>query len=184
LPPSRAGLLVALLQAGLLVSLGAVFLLERARLPRAWVRVAPVDPNLPIRGRYVSLALLVPAPRLQPPAPDAARRWAPVEIRLVVRGDGLEALPAPPDSGRFGSHRALVEQRDGTVLARLQDPVAFFIPPDGADPSRRPAGEELWVQVSLPKEGQPRPIQLGVRRAAAPGGAETIRPLPLSRPGG
>jgi hypothetical protein len=42
--------------------------------------------------------------------------------------------------------------------------VVFFIPPDVPDPSRRPPGEELWVEVSLPKNGAPRPIRLGVKK--------------------
>ncbi|MFM7313166.1 MAG: hypothetical protein ACKO0M_08375, partial [Cyanobium sp.] len=76
LTPRRAGLVVALLQGGLLLSLGGVMLSDRLRLPRAWVRTVPVDPELPIRGRYVSLRLLVPAPQLAsalPAGSDSAR---------------------------------------------------------------------------------------------------------------
>src|SRR2546426_5931075 len=42
------------------MSLGAKLLIDRARLPRAWVHVVPFDPDLPLRGRYVRLALEVP----------------------------------------------------------------------------------------------------------------------------
>ena len=42
--------------------------------------------------------------------------------------------------------------------------VVFFIPQNVPDPSRRAAGEELWVEVSLPKKGAPRPIRLGVKK--------------------
>ena len=42
--------------------------------------------------------------------------------------------------------------------------VAFFIPEHVPDPSRRPAGEELWVEVSVPAKGPPRPIRLGVKK--------------------
>ena len=43
-------------------------------------------------------------------------------------------------------------------------PLAYFIPEHVDDPSRRPAGEELWVEVTIPKKGPPRPIRLGVKK--------------------
>ena len=52
---------VALIQATLVCSLGANLLYDRATCPRVWVKAAPYDPTLPIRGRYLSL-ILVPEP--------------------------------------------------------------------------------------------------------------------------
>jgi hypothetical protein len=46
----------------------------------------------------------------------------------------------------------------------VTEPVAFFIPEHVSDPSRRPPGEELWVEVSVPAKGPPRPIRLGVKK--------------------
>jgi len=46
----------------------------------------------------------------------------------------------------------------------LRGVVAFFIPPNIPDPSRRAQGEELWTEVSVPKQGSPRPIRLGVKK--------------------
>ena len=182
LSPRRAGLLLALLQGGLLLSLGAAMLADRARLPRAWVRNAPHDPDLPIRGRYVSLQLLVPLrPVGAATALPAAGTLTPVE--LVVRRNRLEALAAatvPAEGVGQGLRQAWIEPVDGTPMARLDAPVAFFIPPDVEDPSRRPAGEQLWVEVTLPPDGTPRPIRLGLLR---PGRAEIV-PLRWRRPHG
>jgi len=57
--PSAAvkGLIVAALHVAIIASLGAKLLVDRATRPRVWTRAAPVDPNLPIRGRYVRLRL-------------------------------------------------------------------------------------------------------------------------------
>ena len=52
----------------------------------------------------------------------------------------------------------------GDRSAQLTEPVAYFIPEHAADPSVRPAGEELWAEVSIPRRGPPRPIRLGVWR--------------------
>jgi hypothetical protein len=48
--------------------------------------------------------------------------------------------------------------------AEFPESVVFFIPADLPDPSRRPQGEELWAEVSVPNKGAPRPIRLGVKK--------------------
>ena len=104
---SRRGLIVTAVHLAIVGSLGAKLLYDRATRPRQWVHVLPVDPDLPIRGRYVRLRI-----------------------------DG----------------RSTDEQ------------IAFFIPEHAPDPSRRPPGEELWAEVTLPRKGPPRPIRLGVMK--------------------
>jgi hypothetical protein len=46
----------------------------------------------------------------------------------------------------------------------LAEPVAFFIPEHATDPSRRRNEEELWVEVTVPRRGPPRPIRLGLKK--------------------
>ena len=45
-----------------------------------------------------------------------------------------------------------------------KDVVEYFIPEHALDPSLRNRGEELWVEVTIPKKGPPRPIRLGVKK--------------------
>jgi hypothetical protein len=47
---------------------------------------------------------------------------------------------------------------------RLSEPLAYFIPEDVEDPSRR---RDLWVEVTVPPTGAPRPIRLGVKQDGA-----------------
>lgn len=108
-PIQKKGLILAVLHVALAASVAAKFLYDRETLPRAWVRTAPHDPRMPIRGRYV-------------------------QLRLVANTE----VPAST--------------------------VVFFIPEHVPDPSRRAPGEELWVEVSVPRKGLPRPIRLGVRK--------------------
>jgi hypothetical protein len=54
---------------------------------------------------------------------------------------------------------------------QLSMPLAYFIPEHAVDPSRRPEGETLWAEVTLPPTGAPRPLRLGVKKG------ETIKPL-------
>jgi len=106
--PAARGLLLAGLHLALVAALGGKLLLDRAVRPRQWLKAAPVDPDAPIRGRYVRLQVELPA----------------------------------------GSRTLL----------------AYFIPEHVPDPSLRPPGEELWVEVTLPRRGPPRPIRLAVKK--------------------
>jgi hypothetical protein len=61
----RKGLVLAALQCALVLSLTGKLFYDRATSPRIWVKTLPYDPNLPIRGRYLSLML----------APDAGAQY-------------------------------------------------------------------------------------------------------------
>ena len=170
-PLMRRGLVVAALQVTIVAGLGAKLVVERATLPRTWTRAAPVDPNMPIRGRYVSLrieAAIGPGLNLPMPGitamPDGrvvtTSYVPPTPVALVVRNDQLVALPTIDR----GIPMATMTVRDGQRVAMLSEPLAYFIPEHALDPSRRPAGEELWVEVTVPPSGAPRPIRLGVRK--------------------
>lgn len=153
--PRQAGLALALAHAALVASLGAKLLADRARLPHGWARTLPYDPDDPIRGRYVRLRLEVP---LDSPPADIGP-WDLRSVRLRVENDRLVAA-----LDTAGALDVRFDSVDGGVRAALAEPVAYFIPEHIPDPSVRPAGEELWAEVTVPRRGPPRPIRLGVRR--------------------
>lgn len=167
----QKGIAVAVIHVLLVCSLGAKLLIDRHRYPRVWVKTASYDPDLPIRGRYVSLQLEValdPRFTLTPDElaglnrPDPSRRRAPQSFdrtaRLEVRDGKLVAVP----DDRPTAERIWLDARNLNRVA-WPDPVLFFIPEHADDPSRRPRGEELWAEVTVPKKGPPRPIQLAVK---------------------
>ena len=267
--PLAKGAIVALLHVGLVSSLGAKLLYDRATRPRVWVRTAPYDPSLPIRGRYVSLQLQVEARGF---APTPLTDFTALPAQLSIENERLLATPGdersehqvwfgrrrpwvadPEVTQRYGLQRSELvapqlaehlgiaggffakEVRSGSSLAQaglqagdvllridgrptttwpelsralkpphgqqelvwdvlrshqetslkvsvqtiedgallegsalLARPVLFFIPEHVRDPARRPAGEELWVEVTVPKKGPPRPVRLGVKQANGP----------------
>ena len=172
-PLMRKGLWVAVLHVALVASLGAKFTWDRATYPRVWARTAPVDPNLPIRGRYVQMrieavigeGLVLPSPPAVTSRPGGGT-WTPpppsTAVVLTVRGEELVALPG--SAADMLGLRAHLFERDGRRVAQLDESLAFFIPEHVADQSRRGPGEELWVEVTIPKAGAPRPIRLGVKK--------------------
>jgi hypothetical protein len=62
---TRKGLILAVFQCLLALSLSGKLLYDRATCPRVWVKTAQWDPNLPIRGRYLALRL----------TPESGTQW-------------------------------------------------------------------------------------------------------------
>jgi GDYXXLXY protein len=153
-PLVRKGLVLALVHVLIVCSLGAKLFVDRARRPRVWARTAPVDPDSPLRGRYVRLRVESSDPESLSPSPDSGY------VMLGERDGLLVLLPSPEDTGLTASVTS-VQRRRAVVL---DQPLAYFIPEHVPDPSIREPGEELWVEVTLPRRGAPRPIRLGVKR--------------------
>ena len=162
----QKGALVAVVQLALIASLGAKYALDRARLPRVWAQTVAYDPNLPIRGRYLSVRLRVSAESVfgNVPLPDAVPRniwgeWR--DVTLSANSGHLVAVPAGHQTGlqvtRWRTNR-------GEEVTALTEPVAFYLPEHAKDPSWRKPGEELWIEVTVPKKGPPRPIRLAVKQ--------------------
>jgi hypothetical protein len=177
--PIVKGLLVAAIQVALVASLGAKLLWDRSTMPQVWMRVAPVDPELPIRGRYVRLEVVIEERNLRGTlaAPSPGRTYvSPAPVTLSVESDRLIAT-VQPGSDRFRSSdlRASRRQTREGSLVTLDNEVAFFIPEHAPDPSRRAANEQLWLEATIPPKGPPRPLRLGVRTDGGP-----IAPLDLN----
>lgn len=150
----RAGVALAAIHVLLVGTLGLKLLADRARLPRAWARTLPFDPDLPIRGRYVRLRLEVPL--AAGGAGSRAGEYRSVSLRTA--GDRLEGVL---DDG--GPVDVRLDSSATGPVAVLNEPIAFFIPEHIPDPSLRRPGEELWAEVTVPRRGPPRPIRLAVR---------------------
>jgi hypothetical protein len=152
------GLIVGAAQLLLVSSVGAKFLVDRANYPRLWVETAPYDPDLPIRGRYVNIALLVDA-ELAKKSVDAGTGPAMYQARLESR-DGRLVAVEDPDGRHWVTERDCGDRK----CWQLSAPLAYFIPEHAVDPSRPREGSTLWAEVTLPPTGAPRPLRLGVRK--------------------
>ena len=156
----QASLITLLAHVLLVCGIGGKYALDRARYPRAWVLAVPVDPDSLTRGRYVSLQLC--------PVSTQTSNEFPSPVKLRIDRGQLVADPAARDSRL---HTVEVARLSRACLA---DPVAFYIPEHAPDPSRLRAGEELWVETSVPTSSMPRPVRLGIKRDGGP-----IEPLAL-----
>jgi hypothetical protein len=160
----RKGLLLASIQFVLVLSLGGKLLYDRMTRPRVWVLSQLYDPNLPIRGRYLSQQLRMPAEGFiysdwtQQYSTEwyLNRHWAYLEIRngqLIAKNEG-----SGPGEWIF-----LHKDNDGTLVALSEESVLFFVPDNADLPALKP-GQEMWVEVTIPVKGPPRPIRIGIKK--------------------
>jgi hypothetical protein len=147
------GMAVALLHVLIVLSLGGKLLYDRSTRPRVWVRTAPVDPDLPIRGRYLTMSLQVQA--------EGIGSNGVVDVDLAVENGQLVARKSANATGLSIVNWSQWSGSDGSYVT-LAPPVAFFLP-EHAELPRLGSGDELWAEVTVPKAGPPRPIQLAYK---------------------
>ncbi|MGD0097417.1 MAG: hypothetical protein ABSB60_13040 [Terracidiphilus sp.] len=179
---SKASIALLVIQLALVSSVAAKYLYQRARCPRVWTRATAYDPNLVMRGRYLSLQLKVDG--CQSTLPSALHAVFPrnadgttrkdgfsvnwqgaVQFRakLKVEGNRLVAIRIP--EADINSTGVMVEALPGSSCdaLRVMEPVDFYIAEHAVDPTQLKAGQELWIEVTVPHKGPPRPIQLAVK---------------------
>ncbi len=160
----RKGLLIAAIQLALVLSLGGKLLYDRMTRPRVWVLAAVYDPELPIRGRYLSERLQFSAEGFTYNKPEnhntsewfTNMQWA----YLEPRNGQLIARPVGSGSGCWVH---LHQNADGSIVALSEQPVLLFIPDTATIPNMK-AHEETWVEVTVPAKGPPRPIRIAIKK--------------------
>jgi hypothetical protein len=148
------GVAVAVLHALIVLSLGGKLLYDRAHRPRVWVRTGWVDPDLPVRGRYFTLNIQVKAPWFHP-----QNLYESEDVQLAAQNGELVASRSDLPTGVSISRR---RGNGAANVAFLNEGIAFFIPEHAEVPHPGP-GEELWAEVTIPRKGPPRPIQLALK---------------------
>lgn len=179
---SRVSIALLLIQVVLVSTVALKYFYERATCPRVWTRTAAYDPTLLMRGRYLSLQLTVDGcgstlpsaknaqfPRTSDGTPSGTtfdiNGLGPVWFRakLGVKDNKLIAIRVP-ESGSMNSTES-VSATPGTSCdqMRLSEPVDFYIAEHAHDPTDLKRGQELWIEVTVPPKGPPRPLQLALK---------------------
>ena len=169
---TNRAILLLLIQATLVLSIAGKYLYKRKPYPRIWVRAAQFNTNQPFRGRYLALQFAVDAcalPRDQAhhtpgynPNLPGYWRWTvrPVQDGKLVRSGQRHR---PPGADRRSN--AL-----GQPPLRARDAIpgrGLFIPDTATTPTPLKPHEELWVEVTVPPMGPPRPIQPAIAKDGA-----------------
>jgi hypothetical protein len=178
-----ASLILLAMQLILVCSIAGKYFYQRWSCPRVWTRAAAFDPSLPLRGRYLSLQLVVDG--CQSTLPSARHAGFPRDVNgaaiqgpYTIRAGGNVTFPAEL---RVSNGKLLaIGIRDGEKSAsaqmvtawpgapcdqmRLDRAVDFYIPEHAVDPTGLKPGQELWIEVTLPPNGPPRPTQLALKQ--------------------
>ncbi len=168
----RAGVVLLIAQLLLVLSIAGKYLYERMTCPRVWTRAMQVDPNLPVRGRYLALQLLIDACSL-PKDGQYYTAGGRSDIGTIETGwnwlvtaepaDGrLAARLADPKKDATNAKRIMLEQDQPCTQVPFDRGELYFIPDTAKPPFPLHAGQQLWVEVTLPPSGPPRPIQLAL----------------------
>lgn len=184
---SRTSIVLLVIQLALVSSIAAKYFYQRSTCPRAWTRAAAYDPNMIMRGRYLSLRLTVDG--CQSTLPSALRATFPrnadgttkptgftvnneqfpitFRANLKVEKNKLLAIRIPEADLRSKGINVTAMPGSPCDAMRLQQPVDFYIAEHAADPTALRQGEELWIEVTVPPKGPPRPLQLALKQDGA-----------------
>lgn len=182
-----SGVSVALLILQLLIvcSIAAKYLYQRWTCPRVWTRAAAYDPVLPMRGRYLSLQLIVDGCQSTLPSAkeaafprdvNGAIRPGPYVLRpqaidfranLKVRNNRLEAVRIEGQEDTMAGVEVRAAPGAPCDQMRLDSPVNYYIADTAQSPMPLKPGQELWIEVTVPPKGPPRPIQLALKQDGA-----------------
>ena len=156
---------MAAIHAALVLSVAGWCLYERETLPRLWVLTAGVDPQLPIRGRYADLRLVIDLRGSEGALQEAQQQRSGQTMPRAEGGKLVGDLLAGEQQQSQAAQHVIYDPQGGHWL--LWQPLAFFLSEHEPDPTILADGEELWAEVTLPPRGPARPIRLEVREAAA-----------------
>jgi hypothetical protein len=163
----RAGLVLVVVQLVLVLSVAGKYLYERQTRPRVWTRATQFDPALPLRGRYLALQLMLDACGLPRDAEhtiqsySGGRRFWMWHVSLTTTDGKLVPRLEKSWSPLAGGTLTLLAEKP-CDQATLSNEVMLFIPDRAQLPFPPKAGQELWVEVTLPQSGPPRPIQIAL----------------------
>lgn len=176
---SRVSIALLSIQVAIVSTVAIKYLYQRATCPRVWTRASAYDPSLIMRGRYLSLQLTVDGCSSTLPSAKNARTangtpskanfnvnapgmvW--FQAKLAVRDNKLIAIRVP-ESESSGSTESISAAPGSTCdQMRLAVPVDFYIAEHATDPTFLKSGQELWIEVTVPPKGPPRPLQLSLK---------------------
>jgi len=183
---SLTSIVLLAIQLAIVSTIAAKYVYQRWSCPRVWTRATTYDPQLLMRGRYLSLQLVVDG--CQSTLPSAKQAAMPRNLdgvptgktysihsdqsvrfpaQLKVEGNKLLAIRIPEGDNR--PDELMVEGRPGASCEdlRLDGPVDFYIAETAANPAALKAGQELWIEVTVPHKGPPRPLQLALKQDGA-----------------
>ena len=181
---SKTSVALLLIQLAIISSIAAKYVYQRWSCPRVWTRTVAYDPQLPMRGRYLSLQLTVDGCQSTLPSAKAASfprdiNGAAIRGMYMMRASAIFHADLKVENNRLLAIR-IQDDQNGTLgqevsvwpgaacdAMRLDAPVDFYIAEHAQSPLPLKTGQELWIEVTVPPKGPPRPMQLALKDGGA-----------------
>ena len=183
--PARASMVLLAIQLVLVSSIAAKYLIDRSHNPRAWAPAVAFDPELIMRGRYISARLKVDVCNVAQPSDESHRTLRALPIEFDALGNVLQEHSSRyllavlgSKNGRLGVQRFTDDAHKHSALevlvpkkpsvctgAILAEPVSFYLSETAKSPFPLQQGQQLWVQLTIPPSGPPSPISLAIQTA-------------------
>jgi GDYXXLXY protein len=175
---ARASLTLLAIQLALVSSIAAKYLAQRSTSPHVWTRAVAYDPEMVLRGRYLSTQLTVDACGVKLPIAPANTQSSPQNTLYFADDKGLITMTLPVMIAsekdklvvkRIASREEHASQeialRKGSSCgdAILWNPVDFYLPEKANSPLPLALDQQLWVEVTVPPTGPPRPLRLAIK---------------------
>ena len=178
---SGAAVAVLGIQLALVLSIAGKYLYEHETCPRVWTRAVAYDPEMPLRGRYLSMQLEVDG--CQSTLPSAQHAQFPRDINgsvtpgpytvrgpevsfdatLKVENNRLVAVRIEGSDARSQGQQVWAMGDTPCDRMRLRTATDFFLSEHTRNPLMLMSGQELWIEVTVPPKGPPRAIQLALK---------------------
>jgi len=183
---AKTSISLLVIQLAIVSTIAAKYLYQRSTCPRVWTRAVAYDPESVMRGRYLSTQLVVDGCQSTLPSASEARfprnvngvpngmRYAiatPQAIHfpanLIVKDNKLVAIRIPESDDASTGEMVGAMPGSSCENLRLDEPVNFYLPEHATSPLPVKSGDELWIEVTVPPKGPPRPIQLALKQNGA-----------------
>jgi hypothetical protein len=179
---SRVSIALLVLQLLIVSTVAGKYIYQRVTCPRVWTRAAAYDPSLVMRGRYLNLQLIVNGcGSTLPSARDAqfprdmkgvpggstfsirSADTVSFQAKIAVKDNKLIAIRVPESETSSLTQTVAAWPAARCDQMRLSQPVDFYIAEHANDPTWLKQGQELWIEVTVPPKGPPRPLQLALK---------------------
>ncbi len=183
---SKTSIALLVIQLAIVSTIAAKYLYQRSTCPRVWTRTVAYDPELVMRGRYLTMQLVVDGcqstlpsaqqanfPRNINGVPNgkdysiAAPMFLRFQAKLAVKDNKLLAIRLPENDDIPAGQTVDAASGSSCQNMRLDEPVDFYIPEHAQSPIPVKQGDELWIEVTVPPKGPPRPTQLALKQNGA-----------------
>jgi hypothetical protein len=178
--PAKVSVALMFAQLAIVASVAAQYLYQRAFNPKVWARAVAAESQPAVSGSYLRLQLIVDGCQSTLPSAKAAefprdfsgaatqgkfglRAGSLFRADLKVQGNRFVAINAVADETGLKGQQVIAVPGTPCDQMLLYAPVAIYVGGKAIDASRLSAGQELWIEVTIPKTGPPRPVQLALK---------------------